>query len=551
MYRILTVAAASWLLALTCFAQQATPTPDDLLKAAQASYDSKQYAESAALYQRALPFLSDLERGEAEYNLACSLALAGDHGEALDTLHRAVDDGYTDRKDTETDRDLLSLHADPRWQSVLSAMSDVKAQQDQRWGDTAFDTPNAPNLSDEDKLAGLSELWAQAKFGFANFWHVPQLNWDQTYRSFIPQVLATKSTEDYYRVLQRFYALLHDGHSNVYTPYEISGKLSRLDLRTRLIDGHLLIIGSRSPAADLQGLRAGDEILTINGLPAVAWAEQNVEPYVSSSSQQDRVTRTFEYVPFLAPLGTRFTLGTEDPAGRQATRTFVVAHGGSGSQSAFEFRMLPGNVAYVALNSFGDNSAAKGWDQHWPEIQKAKALILDLRENGGGDDSVGFHILGALLTKDSPGELSRSTKWIATYRAWGAAETPLRFPVTMIHPDPARHFAGPVAMLISSRTFSAGEDMVVAFAQAHRGTLVGEPTGGSSGQPLTFKLPGGGIARICTKHDSFADGREFVGVGVPPDVPVHITRGDIVAGRDPVLERALNALRAEVREPGL
>jgi len=64
----------------------------------------------------------------------------------------------------------------------------------------------------------LTELWAQAKYGFANFWHVPQLNWDQTYRDYIPKVLATHSTVEYYRVLQSFYAQLEDGHTGVYPP---------------------------------------------------------------------------------------------------------------------------------------------------------------------------------------------------------------------------------------------------------------------------------------------------------------------------------------------
>ena len=51
----------------------------------------------------------------------------------------------------------------------------------------------------------------------------------------------------------------------------------------------------------------------------------------------------------------------------------------------------------------------------------------DLRENGGGNDSVGYHILSTLKDKPTPGELSRSTRWIATYRAWGNAETPYVF----------------------------------------------------------------------------------------------------------------------------
>ena len=208
-----------------------------------------------------------------------------------------------------------------------------------------------------------------------------------------------------------------------------------------------------------------------------------------------------------------------------------------------DLRFPPGNIAYIALNGFGDDTAAKEWDKHSPEISKASSLILDLRENGGGSDSVGDHILATLIDKTAPGELSRSTRWIATYRARGNPETPIRFPVGTVEPDPVRHFSGPTVLLISPRTYSAGEDTVVVFTQAHRGKTIGEPTGGSTGQPLMFKLPGGGAARVCTKHDSFADGREFVGVGIQPDIVVHPTRADIIAGRDSVLETAIHTLQ--------
>ena len=38
----------------------------------------------------------------------------------------------------------------------------------------------------------------------------------------------------------------------------------------------VLVIGSRDPAANPQGLHAGNEILTINSEPAINWAERNV-----------------------------------------------------------------------------------------------------------------------------------------------------------------------------------------------------------------------------------------------------------------------------------
>ena len=103
--------------------------------------------------------------------------------------------------------------------------------------------------------------------------------------------------------------------------------------------------------------------------------------------------------------------------------------------------------------------------------------------------------------------------------------------------DPAiRH--KPVVVLTSPATFSAAEDFAVAFDVMDRGLFIGEPTGGSTGQPLFFRLPGGGSARVTSKRDSYPSGKEFVGVGIQPDKLVEPTIKDVRAGRDTVLRFA-------------
>jgi hypothetical protein len=52
-------------------------------------------------------------------------------------------------------------------------------------------------------------------------------------------------------------------------------------------------------------------------------------------------------------------------------------------------------------------------------------------------------------------------------------------------------FLKPIVVLSSPRTFSAAEDFLVAFKPLKRGLIVGEPSGGSTGQPLIISLPGG------------------------------------------------------------
>lgn len=515
----------------------------DLANKAEAAYHRQHYSESADLYVQVISKVDELDRSPLEYNAACSFALAGDKDKAFLWLNRAIQDGSLDIKHTGSDSDFASLHADPRWADAIHQIEFLSSSEKKHWGAAAFNTPYAPNLTDAQKVAGLSQLWAEARYGFANFWHVPDLDWDATYLAYLPQVTATKSTAGYYRVLTRFYALLQDGHTGVYDPEAISP--ARLPIRTRLIDGHVIVIGLRDPAFDLQGIHIGDELLAINGQPVIEYGKQHILPYVSASSPQDRDTRTYEYQLLLAPPGTALTLETQNAAGTRSSHRFAIANGTPSHHSSFEFRMLPGNIAYVALNSFEDNLAAVEFDKNFDAISKADSLILDLRENGGGSDSVGTHILSMLIDRPVPNLRSVSPRYIASYRAWGRLETPMVYPQEMIPPDPKRHFRGRVIVLTSPRTFSAGEDFVAVFAQAHRGTTLGGPTGGSTGQPLMFKLPGGGLARVCTKHDSFADGKEFVGIGVKPDISAHLSIADIRNHQDSVLALAVRTLQTD------
>ena len=220
---------------------------------------------------------------------------------------------------------------------------------------------------------------------------------------------------------------------------------------------------------------------------------------------------------------------------------------------SFEMAMLPNNVAYVKINSMADGDKSDEiFAQNFTENSKADALILDLRENGGGSSGVGYKILSFLI--DTP---FKQSKWFTreyhpTFRAWGrpdktfgdenAFEYNLEA-VKKMRGANTQPFLKPIVVLSSPRTFSAAEDFLVAFKPLKRGLIIGEPTGGSTGQPLIISLPGGGLARICSKHDTFPDGTKFVGVGVIPDILAKPKISDFVENKDSVLEIALQELK--------
>jgi C-terminal processing protease CtpA/Prc len=279
-----------------------------------------------------------------------------------------------------------------------------------------------------------------------------------------------------------------------------------------------------------------------------AYAARELAPYVSASTPQDEELRTFGYLFLRGPVGTAPRVAFRDAAGKQfeqqLPRVSLEARKAAMANSpSFEFSMLPGDVAYVSLNSFNDDSAAEAWLAAFDEIAKSSALVIDVRRNGGGNSDVGYKILSTLDDKAFLTSRWATRDYKPTWRAWNKEQPMYAEAPEVFQPDPQRQYKKPVLVLISAATYSAAEDFVVAFDSMQRGTLVGEATGGSTGQPLFIKLPGGGRARICTKQDTYPDGRVFVGVGVQPQHIVKQTVDGVRAGRDEVLEAALATLQ--------
>lgn len=425
------------------------------------------------------------------------------------------------------------------------------------WESPSLKTSYKENLSNEEKIAGLSKFWSEVKYNFVNFHLVPELDWDKTYLEYIPKVLATNSTLDYYKTLMEMCSKLKDAHTNVYTPDELDNEFyARPLIRTRLVEDKVLIIDIYDESLKQNGLAIGQEVVEIDGIPVKEYAEKNVKPYQSASTPQDLQTRLYEYALFSGSLKSPLNLTLRDPKGNLLKKTiFRVSLEERGKKipfSAFEFKMLPENVAYVALNTFGNNYPAEMFAKNFPEISKADSLIIDLRNNGGGNSGVGYSVLSYLINQSFKGSKWYTREYHPTYRAWSrpektfGSESAYEYKIDEIQKirgEKTEPFLKPVIVLTSPRTFSAAEDFLVAFKPLKRGLVIGEPSGGSTGQPLVITLPGGGTARICSKHDTFPDGTSFVGVGIFPDIAVAPKISDMINGKDTVLEAALQQLK--------
>ncbi|MDQ2821213.1 MAG: S41 family peptidase [Pseudomonadota bacterium] len=441
------------------------------------------------------------------------------------------------------DAAFAGLSDTPRFKQILRN-GDIAARLAQGPASTV---PYQETLSVEQRIAGLTQFWAEARANFAYFDHVPDLDWNQVYLEFLPKVMAATSTRGYYRVLMQLAPLLQDGHTNIYPPKELQDEFfARPPLVAAMVESRVLVERIDSPTL-AQRIRVGDEIIAIDGVQVQRYAEDRIRPFVSSSTPQDRMLRMYSYQLLAGDARIPVTLTLRDAAGKERQET--LARSGYldvRPPAPFAFRMLPGGVAYIALDHFESDAGVKAFEQALPEILKAKALVIDVRRNGGGASEYGWEVLSYLsrtpiayapqyVRTDQPLQRARGSKiliWQPVDNAGARAFS---------HPHP-QIFDGKVAVLTGAGTFSAGEDFIVAFNTLKRGVTIGETTGGSTGQPLTMPLPGGGTARICIKRDLTPEGRDFVGIGLPPDIVLPPTVASLRSGTDPVLERALLAL---------
>ena len=502
-----------------------------------------------------------LQEGAAEisnYNTACYLALAGDRDFAFAYLKKAVtDDDFSNLKTIQNDSDLNTLHEDSRWGVIIAQveantrngkkLEGTYFNQDSFWNSKALKTAYKAEMSDDEKVAGLSKFWSEAKYNFVNFDLVPNLNFDSLYLAYLPKVKASKSTIDYYKVMAQFCAQLRDGHTNVNPPQELYDQVySRPLLRTRLIEDKVLVVDIFDPTLKQRGIKVGQEVLSVNGLPVKEYAAKYVTPYQSSSTPQDEKVRAFEYALFAGDLNEEIKIELKDVSGRRsmhAIKRFKPQDRSAYIKSSpFEFRMLKGNIAYVALNAFDTDSAAKAFARYYPEISEAEAIIFDVRNNGGGNSSVGWNVLSYLVKESAPIHKWYTREYKPSYRAWQNTQDVFGGGSTL-RPNGKFHYNKPVVVLTGAKTFSAAEDFAAAFKSLKRGQVIGMATGGSSGQPLMISLPGSLSARICTKRDQLADGTDFVGKGVLPDVEVGQTVADFRKGIDTELQFAIKTLK--------
>jgi hypothetical protein len=170
--------------------------------------------------------------------------------------------------------------------------------------------------------------------------------------------------------------------------------------------------------------------------------------------------------------------------------------------------ILPQNIGYLKLNSFPDPSVCRSAaTAAMASLNRADAIIFDLRDNSGGSSSMVSLIAGYLF--DHP-EYMYDPRVSPTEQSW--TRSPVRG---------SRLADKPVYVLTSGSTVSAAEQFTYDLKMLNRVTLVGETTRGSAHAGVWYRIDdhfGMGIPE--TRPINPYSKADWEGVGVEPDVRV-------------------------------
>lgn len=352
-----------------------------------------------------------------------------------------------------------------------------------------------------------------------------KLNWPEELPIALSAAYDAKTAKEYGKVLRELTEKLKDGHVSVSFGEQ---EFYAVQVDAALVEGKVIVskVDKEKDAANTLPLKAGDEVISVDGVPAlerlaklksgISGSEQwknNCALGAMFDGKKDtelviKIKRRNEAEQEIRSIRKDYRENTERPT----------------------IKKLDNGIFYINIG----NTEMKDITALLPELVAAKGIICDLRGYPRGNHQWISHLLSVPDTN----------KWMfvpqiiypdyekVTYKSMGwdlKPETP--------------HITAKVIFLTGGGAISYAESYMGFIKHYKLATIVGQPTAGANGNVNYFNAAGNYTVRFTGMKVKLQDGGQLHSIGIQPDVFVERTIKGVTEGRDEYMEKALELLK--------
>jgi len=366
---------------------------------------------------------------------------------------------------------------------------------------------------------------------FSNLYTHPEnfLSWRKQCRKLGDEVSAFSARSAFLNQIQDHLNTLHLSHLGVYFPDETKrlweGKSKDTGIRGRFVEGQFIVFDVLAgSAAEQAGVMIGDSLAAING------------KNVTSKFQVQTTKGRFEFL-----------------RANELKRFDLVPTEISIDENPKLIELNP-QLAVLRISSFRKELFEEAqWLKLTQNLNKYSSIILDLRENPGGNFTAGLRTLspffcrpklvgrivkprqvasGNALSKDLPDFMADSEQ----------VEVFTHYPIVNMRTyDSYGCFSGPMVVLIDSQTASVAEVVAEGLKLRDKTRLIGRITSGDVLVGVWYDLSMLGRGYSFSVPEALfknMDGDSIEGAGVIPDLELDYKLNEAVQGQDSYLLKA-------------
>ncbi len=354
------------------------------------------------------------------------------------------------------------------------------------------------------------------------------VDWKNVKTIYQPKVETAKTDDEFYGVIKEMVRELKDAHTRFRTPTEAElrrkKQFSSIDLGVEEVDGKLVIKWVRAGSDEEKaGVKAGMIVTVIDGKNSSE--RMNELKQLLKSSSEQAVSALATRLLFSGDVGTIIKLSLVDinnkPLDVSLTRRIF--------NQSFDIvsQKFPNNIGYIKFNTFNGKMADK-MKTAILGLKDTQGLIIDLRDNGGGELNFVKKIAGWLVDKKTSfGKMQRRSK------------EPNEI---FVGSDKSQIYASPIAILIDKDSASGSELLSQGLQESNRVKVFGSTSCGCLLGIAGAKEIKDGELEFSQIGFISAKGKIVEGTGVVPDSIIDVQIPDFQTGNDRILNEAIKYL---------